>query len=130
MKLTPAMLAGKVYTETVQLKDGENVYEIEIRPLTHLEKAQVQAIETASVKINNKSGRVTSQAMEMDAGKVILDQAKAKLKMIELATVDEAWTEQTINELFKPEWLEQLAERIAQISGLEIPENLNSFRQK
>lgn len=124
------MLAGKVYTETVQLKDGENAYEIEIRPLTHLEKAQVQAIETASVKINNKSGRVTSQAMEMDAGKVILDQAKAKLKMIELATVDEAWTEQTINELFKPEWLEQLAERIAQISGLEIPENLNSFRQK
>lgn len=130
MKLTPAMLAGKAYTETVQLKEGDQIYEIEIRPLTHLEKAQVQAIETASVKINNKSGKITTQAMEMDAGKVILDQAKAKLRMIELATVDEAWTEQTINELFKPEWLEQLAERIAQISGLEIPENRNFFRQK
>lgn len=130
MKLTPAMLAGKAYTETVRLKDGDNIYEIEIRPMTHLEKAQVQAIETASVKINNKSGRVTSQAMEMDAGKVILDQAKAKLKMIELATVDETWNEQTINELFKPEWLEHLVERIAQISGMEQPENLNSFRKE
>ncbi|SHF32784.1 hypothetical protein SAMN05444392_11558 [Seinonella peptonophila] len=76
VKLTPAMLAGKDYTETVQIQVGDQTYEIEIRPLTHLEKAQVQAIETASIKVNNKSSKITSQAMEMEAGKVILDQVK------------------------------------------------------
>jgi hypothetical protein len=37
-KLTPALLAGKSYIETISIQVDEQVFEVEIRPLTHIEK--------------------------------------------------------------------------------------------
>ena len=136
MKLTPALLAGKTYTETVRLEDGDNVYEIEIRSLTHLEKSEVEAIEQASVNVQTKntgkSGRLASQALEVNAGQLVKDQAKAKLKMIALGTTDTEWTEQTVDQFWRSEWINQVAEQIAKISGIERQqaEQQDSFRAK
>jgi hypothetical protein len=79
-KLTPALLAGKEYKEMISLELDDQTFEIEIRPLTHMEKTEIQAIETASIKMNTKtmgkSGNMQNQSMEMSAGEVLRDQAR------------------------------------------------------
>lgn len=140
-RLTPAVLAGKQYRETVDLELDGQIFEVEIRPLTHLEKAEIQAIEAKAIKVHNKQvGRninLQAQEYEINAGQIVLDSAKAKLKLVELGTTDPEWTEKTINELWKPEWIEQVANRIAEISGLTNPQDaykslkeLESFREE
>jgi hypothetical protein len=130
-KLTPALLAGKSYTETISLQLGDQVFEIEIRPLTHTEKRQVEACEQASVKVNTKSagttGKLGTQSFEVNAGELVRDQGTAQLKAVALGTVDAEWDEDTINQLWKSEWIEQVYQRIAEISGLSRAKQ-DSFR--
>jgi hypothetical protein len=120
-KLTPALLAGKSYMETIELKLNEEVFEIEIRPLTHIEKKQVEACEQASVKVNTKSagttGKLNTQSFEVNAGELLRDQGNAQLKAVALGTVDTEWSEETINQWWKSEWIEQVYQRIAEITG-------------
>ncbi|SFX82889.1 hypothetical protein SAMN04487866_1333 [Thermoactinomyces sp. DSM 45891] len=121
-KLTTALLAGKKYREFYEIRVDEEIYQIEIRPLTHIEKAEVQAVETASIKMNSKnvgtSGRMSSQEMEMNTADVIRDSAKAELKAVALGTVDPEWTEDMIDQLWKAEWIEGAYNRILEISGV------------
>ncbi|MCH5586317.1 hypothetical protein MK805_15345 [Shimazuella sp. AN120528] len=130
-KLTPAILAGTSYVEKVPLKIEDQTFEVEIRPLTHTEKKQVEACEQASVKVNTKSagttGKLNTQTFEVNAGELVRDQGTAQLKAVALGTVDAEWNEETINQLWKSEWVEQVYQRIAEISGLNRTKQ-NSFR--
>jgi hypothetical protein len=130
-KLTPAILAGKSYLETISLKVDDQIFEVEIRPLTHTEKKQVEANEQASVKVNTKSagttGKLNTQTFEVNAGELVRDQGTAQLKAVALGTVDNEWNEDTINQLWKSEWIEQVYQRIAEISGLNRTKQ-DSFR--
>jgi hypothetical protein len=133
IKLTPALLAGKSYTETISLQVDDQAFEVEIRPLTHTEKKQVEACEQASVKVNTKSAGTTAklntQTFEVNAGELVRDQGTAQLKAVALGTIDTEWNEDTINQLWKSEWIDQVYQRIAEISGLKV-RNQYSFRQK
>lgn len=132
-KLSAALLAGKQHREIVELVlDGET-FEVEIRPLTHIEKAEIQALESSSIKVNTKnigtSGKMSSQALEMNTGEVLKDQARALLRTVALGTVDEEWTEENIDQLWRSEWIQQVGNRISAISGIERAD-LDSFRQE
>ncbi|WP_044639734.1 hypothetical protein [Risungbinella massiliensis] len=132
-KLSAALLAGKQHREIVELVlDGET-FEVEIRPLTHIEKAEIQALESSSIKVNTKnigtSGKMSSQALEMNTGEVLKDQARALLRTVALGTIDEEWTEENIDQLWRSEWIQQVGNRISAISGIERAD-LDSFRQE
>jgi hypothetical protein len=132
-RLTPDILAGKSYTETIEFDLNGEVFGVEIRPLTHTEKKFIQSLEQASVKVNSKnantSAKLVTQSYEVNAGDLVRDQGKAHLKTVALATVDPAWNEDNIDQLWKSEWVEQAYERIAEISGLQV-KLPDSFRPK
>ena len=129
MKLTAALLQGKQYRETVKVEHDGQEYEIEIRPLTHTEKAEINAIELKGVNLDAQDIRRGTQAVKIDASELSKNRAKADLKMIELATVDDEWTAEKIDQVWKPEWIEKVSNRIAEISGLERGNQQNSFRE-
>src|SRR5690606_10829102 len=129
MKLTAALLRGKEYREIVKVEHEGQEYEVEIRPLTLIEKAEVQAIELQGVSLDAQDIRRGTQAITIDASKLSKNRAKADLKMIELATVDDEWTAETIDQIWKTEWIEKVSNRIAEISGLERGNQPNSFRE-
>ena len=129
MKLTAALLRGKQYRETVKVEHDGQEYEIEIRPLTHTEKAEINAIELKGVNLDAQDIRRGTQAVKIDASELSKNRAKADLKMIELATLDAEWTAETIDQNWKTEWIEKVSNRIAEISGLERGNQQNSFRE-
>ena len=129
MKLTAALLQGKQYRETVKVEHDGQEYEIEIRPLTHTEKAEINAIELKGVNLDAQDIRRGTQAVKIDASELSKNRAKADLKMIELATLDAEWTAETIDQTWKTEWIEKVSNRIAEISGLERGNQQNSFRE-
>jgi len=129
MKLTAALLRGKQYRETVKVEHDGQEYEIEIRPLTHTEKAEINAIELKGVNLDAQDIRRGTQAVKIDASELSMNRAKADLKMIELATLDAEWTAETIDQNWKTEWIEKVSNRIAEISGLERGNQQNSFRE-
>lgn len=129
MKLTAALLQGKQYRETVKVEHDGQEYEIEIRPLTHTEKAEINAIELKGVKLDAQDIRRGTQAVKIDASELSKNRAKADLKMIELATLDAEWTAETIDQNWKTEWIEKVSNRIAEISGLERDNQQNTFRE-
>lgn len=129
MKLTAALLQGKQYRETVKVEHDGQEYEIEIRPLTHTEKAEINAIELKGVNLDAQDIRRGTQSVKIDASELSKNRAKADLKMIELATVDDEWTAETVDQTWKTEWIEKVSNRIAEISGLERGNQQNSFRE-
>jgi hypothetical protein len=141
-KLTLALLQGKEYRETVDLELDGQTFQVEIRPLTHIEKSEIQAIESRSIKMQTKKigkAAIDSQEMEMNTGDVIRDSAQAEIKLIALGTVDPEWNEQTIDQHWRAEWIEQVSEKIREISGIESKrqriekvtgESVESFREK
>lgn len=129
MKLTAALLQGKQYREIVKVEHEGQEYEIEIRPLTHTEKAEVQSIELQGVSLDAQDMRRGEQAVKIDASELSKNRAQADLKIIELATVDDEWTAETVDQTWKPEWIEKVSNRIAEISGLERGNQQNSFRE-
>lgn len=129
MKLTAALLQGKQYRETVKVEHDGQEYEIEIRPLTHTEKAEINAIELKGVNLDAQDIRRGTQAVKIDASELTKNRAKADLKMIELATLDAEWTAETIDQNWKTEWIEKVSNRIAEISGLERGNQQNTFRE-
>jgi hypothetical protein len=128
MKLTAALLQGKQYRETVKVEHDGQEYEIEIRPLTHREKSVINAIELQGVNLDVNDLRRGTQAATIDASQLSKNRAQADLKMIELGTVDEDWTVETIDQTWEPEWIEKVAQRIAEISGIA-RDDQSSFRQ-
>jgi hypothetical protein len=83
--------------------------------------------------VNTKSagttGKLNTQSFEVNAGELVRDQGIAQLKAVALGTVDSEWNEDTINQLWKSEWIEQVYQRIAEISGLNRAKP-DSFRDK
>ena len=129
MKLTAALLQGKQYREIVKVEHEGKEYEVEIRPLTHTEKAEVQAIELQGVSLDAQDMRRGSQTVTVNASDLSKNKAQADLKIIELATVDTEWTAETVDQTWKPEWIEKVSNRIAEISGFERGNQPNSFRE-
>lgn len=129
MKLTSALLQGKQYREIVKVEHEGQEYEVEIRPLTHTEKAEVQAIELQGVSLDAQDMRRGSQTVTVNASDLSKNKAQADLKIIELATVDTEWTAETVDQTWKTEWIEKVSNRIAEISGLERGNQQNSFRE-
>lgn len=129
MKLTSALLQGKQYREIVKVEHEGQEYEVEIRPLTHTEKAEVQAIELRGVSLDAQDMRRGSQTVTVNASDLSKNKAQADLKIIELATVDTEWTAETVDQTWKTEWIEKVSNRIAEISGLERGNQQNSFRE-
>lgn len=129
MKLTVALLRGKQYREIVKVEHEGQEYEVEIRPLTHTEKAEVQAIELQGVSLDAQDMRRGSQTVTVNASDLSKNKAQADLKIIELATVDTEWTAETVDQTWKTEWIEKVSNRIAEISGLERGNQQNSFRE-
>lgn len=129
MKLTAALLQGKQYREIVKVEHEGQEYEIEIRPLTHTEKAEINAIELKGVNLDAQDIRRGTQSVKIDASELSKNRAEADLKIIELATVDDEWTAETVDRTWKTEWIEKVSNRIAEISGLERGNQQNSFRE-
>jgi hypothetical protein len=138
-KLTLALAQGIKQIEVVTVEHEGTSYEIEIRPLRHTEAKQIQGILSRGVKVNQKQiGKNASQAVEVDTVALAEAQYDAWLKSAALGTVDAEWTTQTIDESWKPKWIEEVGEKVMEISGIDSPskrkeaseEQLNSFRKK
>ena len=107
MKLTAALLQGKQYREIVKVEHEGQEYEVEIRPLTHTEKAEINAIELKGVNLDAQDIRRGTQSVKIDASELSKNRAEADLKIIELATVDDEWTAETVDRTWKTEWIEK-----------------------
>jgi hypothetical protein len=139
-KLTMALAEGIKQIEVVTVEHDGQTYEIEIRPLRHTEAKQIQGILSRGVKVNQKKiGKNESQAVEVDTVALAEAQYDAWLKAAALGTVDTEWTTQTIDESWKPKWIELVGEQVMELSGIESPQkrkeasedkNINSFRKE
>lgn len=142
-KLTLSLAQGIKQIEEVTVEHEGETYEIEVRPLRHSEAKQVQSILSRGVKVNQKKvGKSESQAMEVDTVVLVEAQYDAWLKASALGTIDPEWTAQTIDQTWQPKWIEEVGEKVMEISGIESPEkrkksatedgneDLDSFRKK
>lgn len=125
-KLKPEMLQGNKYTEevVVKLPSGEEA-EIEIRGLKHLEASKIQGILSRAVKVDGKGN-----AKDIDTAVLTQSRYEALLKSCAMGTVDEDWTEQSINDYWTTEMIEKVGDRVMMISGIGNPEDVESFRNK
>jgi hypothetical protein len=139
-KLTMALAEGIKQIEVVTVEHDGQTYEIEIRPLRHTEAKQIQGILSRGVKVNQKKiGKNESQAVEVDTVALTEAQYDAWLKASALGTLDEEWTIQSIDGTWKPKWIEQVGEKVMEISGIDSPQkrkelsedkNIDSFRKE
>jgi len=145
-KLTPDLLNGVKHKEIVEIEHNGETYEIEIRPLKNSEAAQVRAEQWRGLKINadlfDKAGSAKTKSakaklleeklgekMTFSPGDIIAGKYSAWLKAAALGTVDPAWTEEKIDELWPSEWVEKVGERVMEISGIKaVDEEIESFR--
>lgn len=132
-KLKPALLDGIKHRETVELEYGGEKYEVEIRPLRHSEVAEVQGLITSGMKVdvNDMIGkkRAKGETYSFDLGGYMRGKRTALLKAAALGTTDPEWTEEKIDELWHPEWVQKVGERVMEISGFHVEEDdLKSFR--
>lgn len=146
-KLTPDLLDGIKHTETVELEHNGKTYEVEIRPLKNSEAAKVRAEQWKALKINadlfgtgdsktkkearaNLLAKKLEREMSFSPGDILEGKYAAWLKAAALGTVDPAWTEEKIDELWPAEWVEKVGSRVMEISGIKAAdEEIESFRE-
>jgi len=125
-KLKPALLDGIKYRETVELEYNGEKYEVEIRPLKYSEAAEVRGLIGGNSKVDISEAK---KSMDLDLSGLIRGRQLAMLKATALGIVDPEWTEEKIDELWPPEWVQKVGERVMEISGFYIDEpDLKSFR--
>ena len=132
MKLKPGVLNGIKHVETVEVEYNGEKYEIDIRPLRHSEAAVIQGILSKGLKVktSGKGKHVATESVDIDMEQMIKARYEAQLKASAMGTVDPAWTEQTIDEQWLPEWIVQVGDAVMRISGIGNPEEVEQFRKK
>lgn len=127
-KLNPALLDGIKHRETVELEHNGEKYEVEIRPLKYSEAAEVRGLIGGNSKVDINE---VKKSMDLDLSGLIRGRQLAMLKAAALGTTDPEWTEEKIDELWPPEWVQKVGERVMEISGFYIDEpDLKSFRRQ
>lgn len=123
-KLTPGALNGIRHTADVNVEtpDGQS-HEVEIRPLRHSEAKQVQRTLSGAVRYRSSASRLDdSEAdVELDGGAFVEARYDAQLLAASLGTTDEAWTEETIDELWPSTWIAEVGQEVMEISGIGDP---------
>ncbi|MBD1373749.1 hypothetical protein IC620_15490 [Hazenella sp. IB182357] len=135
-ELTPDLLDGIKYEEQVELKGrNDESYTIKIHPLRTSEVAKIQRIATAAVKIRaDQIGKnMAKESLEMEAGEMAEAKYKSWIEATALGTNDKAWTIETVDNHWLPEWVEKVGKRVLEISGVSDEKDggsVNSFRKK
>lgn len=121
-KLTAGVLQGTSYRENMKVEWNGETYEIEIRALNNSEASQIEVLMQEGVTMKGRSGRggQLEQTMDFDTAKNLLGRKKADVKAVVLGTTDEAITEKVVQNEFPPVLVEQIANRIREISGIAI----------
>jgi hypothetical protein len=127
-KLTKGVLEGIDNIETVEgLKDRQgNEYEVDIRPLRYTQSMKIQAMVTADIDIGNAANGKKEdilQNIKFDTSKVLKNNMQANLEAAAWGTVDEYWTQKTIDKEWPPEWIEKVGQRVMEISNIDVDEN-------
>lgn len=127
MSLKQALLAGTEHLEPVHLKKpGGEIVEVQVRPLSSKEAADVEAISKAGLQGPvNERGKMQ---VNVDVGKFQNQQWKSDLRAVAygLSHGEEKSYEDEVARLL-PTWVSELATVIRRISGVERP-SVASFR--
>lgn len=141
-RLTPGALSGIKHREVVSLVltdrmggSGEE-FSIEVRPLRHRERAQVQGILSEGFVVENEGDADAQVEHRKSTVKVIYEryvraQYEAQLKAAAMGSVDPNWNEATIDAQWPAEWVEQVGQRVMDISNIgDLQQQVDRFQNE
>jgi hypothetical protein len=133
MKLLPGALNGAKHTEMVEVYNGEDKYEIEVRPLRHSEASVIQAMLSKGFKMKTGGTGLNTNTVDVDMEKTVQAQFEAQLESAARGTVDAGWTAEVIDAEWLPEWIKVVGDHVMKISGIgnkkEDQDEVEQFRQ-
>lgn len=122
-KLTKGILEGTANIETVDgLQDLQgNEYEVDIKPLRYTQAMQIQQLVTADIDIGGGGSKEDIiKNIKFDTSKVLKNNMQANLKAAAWGTVDEYWTQKTIDQEWPGPWIEKVGARVMELSGVDV----------
>ena len=131
--LKKALLGGTDYLETVKLFRGEDEdpLEVQVRPLSGSEAAEVEKLGTGNLSgpLNSQGGGKFDMKVQIDIGVMQMQTHLADVRAVGFGLThgDEKWEDEEVDKL-KNDWLKTLAEKVFEISGIERKET--TFRVK
>lgn len=128
-QLKPGMLTGTAYHEEVEVNANGQVYKILIHPLSYTESEEIEALLSKGITVKGDGRSKDKQEVSVDTSMLVRYKKKALLKAAALGTVEKGWTEKTIVDEWKNEWISLVGQQVMNISGIHTPEEkVKQFR--
>lgn len=128
-KLTKELLQGSKITQTVTVTVNDEEAEIEVRPLSGPESAEVQAAMNDGNTMKNVPGRggKMERRIETDLQQSVKGQTESNVLAVHYGTVED-FSKQEVEDLFDNKMLTDIATEIKYMSGLIGEKDIENFR--